>query len=153
DNPLIAQATVALADRAPWLAGARVLELGCGTGRNGRFVLDAGARSFTGVDGSTGMLEVARQKLADPRVRFVEAELVEGARAAGGPFDLALICLVLEHVRDVAAVFGAAAGVLAPGGRLLVLELHPALHARQIGANFRVGEVEYRLPSFAHDAA
>src|SRR5262245_26357699 len=95
DNPLVAQAAAALEQRAAWFAGARVLELGCGTGRNAAASLAAGARSYLGIDASEAMLAEARRRLADPRVGFVAADLVAGARAAGPRFDLALICLVL----------------------------------------------------------
>jgi hypothetical protein len=50
-------------------------------------------------------------------------------------------------------VIAAAASALAPGGRLAVIELHPDLHARGVGANFRIDGREVRLPSFRHDAA
>jgi ubiquinone/menaquinone biosynthesis C-methylase UbiE len=155
DNPLIAQAAVALARHAAWFDGARVLELGCGTGRNAAWALAAGAQRFVGVDASPGMLAVARKRLADPRASWLEAELVRGASLAtarGARFDVALICLVLEHVRDVGPVVAAAASALAPAGRLVVLELHPALHELGVGANFRLGDREVRLDSFRHTA-
>jgi SAM-dependent methyltransferase len=155
DNPLIALAAVVLDERAGWCRGARVLELGCGTGRNAAWALAAGARGYVGVDASPGMLARARDRFADPRVSWLEADLCAGARAAGaaGPFDLVLICLVLEHVEEVVPVLEAARSALARGGRLLVVELHPTLHARGVGANFRSDEGEVRLPSFRHTAA
>jgi SAM-dependent methyltransferase len=146
DNPLIAQATAVLEDHAALFETARVLELGCGTGRNLAFALLSGAREVVGVDGSPGMLAVAKKRL--PRARFVEGPLTT---PVGDGFDVALICLVLEHVEDVRPVIRAAADALAPGGHLLMMELHAALRAKQVGANFRVGDVEYRLPSFLHE--
>src|SRR3954453_14840517 len=58
--------TVAIDDRhfpQLWhdLRGACVLEVGCGTGRHTRRLLAQGNR-VTGVDVSSGMLEVAREK-------------------------------------------------------------------------------------------
>lgn len=155
DNPLVAQAAAALSRRASWFAGARVLELGCGTGRNAAWALGAGARSFVGVDASPGMLAVARERLTDPRASWLEADLVRGgalAAAGGARFEVALLCLVLEHVRDVGPVVSAAASALAPAGRLVVFELHPGLHDLGVGANFRLGDREVRLDSFRHTA-
>ena len=51
-----------------------VLDLGCGPGRVGEAVLDAGAGSYVGVDFSRNMLELARERLA----RFEHVELVDG---------------------------------------------------------------------------
>jgi SAM-dependent methyltransferase len=158
DNPLVAAATAVLAARAPWLAGARVLELGCGTGRNADACLAAGAVRYHGLDASPNMLARARRRCGgEARASFAAADLAAAATrealAAGPRFDLVLICLVLEHVAAVAPIVAAAATALAPGGRLVIIELHPGLHAGGVGANFRLGEREIRLPSFAHDAA
>jgi len=150
DNPLVAQSAVVLAGHASWFAGASVLELGCGTGRNAAFALSAGAARFVGVDASPGMLEIARQRLKDPRVSLIHADLASGLD--GGPFDVALICLVLEHLQDPSLAISAAAKSLAPRGRLIVVELHPALHEAGVGANFRIADREVRLASFRHTA-
>jgi ubiquinone/menaquinone biosynthesis C-methylase UbiE len=153
DNPVVAEAAVVVDERAAWFSGARVLELGCGTGRNAARCLAAGADRYVGVDASVGMLTIARRKLDDPRVSWLDADLISGAQRAmqdGRGFDVVLLCLVLEHIEDVAPVIDAAAAALARGGRLLIVELHPALHDRGVGANFRIGEREVRLPSFRH---
>ena len=147
DNPLMALSAAVLAERQAAFDGAAVLELGCGTARNGALALAAGARRYLGVDGSPGMLARARERLADPRASFVEGDLTV---ELGERFDVALICLVLEHVRDVTPVLAAAARA-AP--RLWALELHADLHAGGVGANFRVDGEEVRLPSYAHTAA
>ena len=147
DNPLMALSAAVLAERQAIFDGATVLELGCGTARNGVLALAAGARGYLGVDGSPGMLARARERLDDPRASFVQGDLTV---ALEEPFDLVLICLVLEHVRDLAPVMAAAARA---GRRLLALELHADLHSGGVGANFRIGDQEVRLPSHAHDAA
>src|SRR5436309_11586935 len=42
----------------------RVLDVGCGSGRIGEFVLDAGAAHYVGVDFSEPMIELARSRLS-----------------------------------------------------------------------------------------
>src|SRR5260370_28908880 len=72
--------------------GARVLELGCGTGRLMVPLLDAGMQ-VVGVDREAAMLEVARERLAPYGER---AELVEGDMcrfSVPGLFDMALVGL------------------------------------------------------------
>jgi SAM-dependent methyltransferase len=148
-NPMIA-ASEWLLDRAPLAcAGADVLEIGCGTGRNVARVLAAGARSYTGVEPSPGMLERARARCADPRVRFLEGDAA-APPVAPASCDVALVVLVLEHLPDLAAPLAAIARALRPGGRLRLIEIHPSLVAAGTVAHFADGDVEIRFASTAH---
>jgi len=104
------------------LANLDVLELGCGTGKNTRAL--AAARSVVAFDLSEPML--ARAAQAAPFARFVRHDLSEVPwPLQPGAFDRGLMNLVLEHVRDVAPVVAQLARVLRPGGRALLVELHP----------------------------
>ena len=147
-NPMVA-ATAWVLDRTPLgCAGDDVLELGCGTGRNVARVLAEGARSYTGVDGSTGMLEAARAACPDPRCSFVLSPLV--AALPVGTFDLAFVVLVLEHITDLAPVLAGAHRALRPGGRLRIVEIHPDLVAAGTVAHFEDAAGAVRFTSTAH---
>lgn len=69
DNPMVAATAWALQNEPLDVHGADVVELGCGTGRHAAPTLRSGARTFTGVDGSTGMLQRARAAFGDDRIR------------------------------------------------------------------------------------
>src|SRR2546428_114342 len=73
----LVSATAWVLDRAPLgCADADVLELGCGTGRHAQRVIEAGARSYTGLDGSPGMLAIATQRYPDNRINFGTVDLL-----------------------------------------------------------------------------
>jgi ubiquinone/menaquinone biosynthesis C-methylase UbiE len=77
-----------------------------------------------GVDASAGMLAIARARIADPRVSWIEGDVVSGAHdvvGRGQTFELVLFCLVLEHMEDLEPAIAAAGSVLAPSGRLLII--------------------------------
>lgn len=156
DNPLVAQSELVLDELAPLLAGRAVLELGCGTGRLAPRVLAAGAASYTGVDGSAGMLARASALAAaadtGARARWVHAAVEELPADLAG-FDVVLFCLVLEHARELGPPCAAAARALAPGGLLVAIELHAELAERGVGAHFEHAGQTIRLASFAHSAA
>jgi SAM-dependent methyltransferase len=151
DNPLVAMASVALEERAPLFAGARVLELGCGTARNAPPILAAGAGAYVGVDASAEMLARGRQRVGDDeRVRLVTGDVTAPPREG---FDVALFCLVLEHFERLEAPLAAAAGALRDGGAVQIFELHPAWWHDGGRAHYVAGGQERALASWAHDEA
>ncbi len=155
DNPMVA-ATAWVMDRAPLaVAGARVVEIGCGTGRNLARVLAGAPASYLGVDGSPGMLAVARTRAEarDPRVSFALAEVAAGVPVADGGADVALIVLVLEHVAALAPLGAELARIVAPGGHVRVVEIHADRIAAGTVAHFQVDDGEVRFTSAAHPPA
>uniref|UniRef100_A0AAU2VIW8 Class I SAM-dependent methyltransferase n=1 Tax=Streptomyces sp. NBC_00008 TaxID=2903610 RepID=A0AAU2VIW8_9ACTN len=103
-------------------AGARVLDLGCGTGRDAAH-LHAAGRTVVGADLSEAMLDHAR--VHHPGPRYVRADL-RGFDVAEPPFD-AVVCLdsalLYCHTNDeVDGFLSSCRRCLAPGG-LLVAEM------------------------------
>lgn len=148
-NPMVEATEWALDQRPLEVAGARVVEFGCGTGRHVPRLLAAGAQAYAGVDGSPGMLAAARAA-RDPRCTWIQATL-DAVPPLGAPFDAALIVLVLEHIVDLAPVLGAAARAVRPGGVLRIVEIHPELVGGGTVARFRDDDgVEVRFTSVAH---
>jgi ubiquinone/menaquinone biosynthesis C-methylase UbiE len=101
---------------------ARVADLGCGTGTLSVLLAKAGY-DVTGVDYAPKMLEVARRKTsaAGVSVRFVLGD-ASTPPLAHGAFDVALARHVLWAMPDPSAAVMAWVGLLAPGGRLLLIE-------------------------------
>ena len=111
-------------------AGANVLEIGCGTGRN--LVLAArrypDARFF-GIDVSTEMLTTAISAIARTglsgriRVAHGDATALDPARSFGIPqFDHVVISYSLSMIPDWRVVLHAANHHVKPGGRLHVVD-------------------------------
>mgnify|MGYP000432112194 CR=1 FL=1 len=150
-NPLVTM-TEHVLDQVPLgAAGQDVVELGCGTGRNTARVLAEGACSYTGVDGSPGMLARARA-LGEPRVRWKEADLHTRWNTEDR-FDLAFIVLVLEHIVDLAPLVKTLSTIVRPGGRVRIVDIHPELVESGTGAHFHDGDDELRFTSVAHTEA
>jgi SAM-dependent methyltransferase len=82
------------------LTGPSVLDVGCGSGRVGERVLEAGAGRYVGIDFSAPMLDLARERLA----RFgSKAELVEGdflTEPVEGPFDVVLALGLFDYTPE-----------------------------------------------------
>ena len=136
------------------LAGARVLELGCGTGKNSEW-LAAQARELVALDFSPGMLDVARRRVRAAQVRFVEHDITRPWPVAADSCDVVVGNLVLEHVRELAPIYAEAARVLRPGGELFLCELHPYRQLRGGQAHFEDVETHQIVPvtAFRHSVS
>ena len=117
------------------LAGARVLEVGCGTGKNSAWLVSQ-ARELIALDFSAGMLDVARRRVRSDAARFVEHDITRPWPVDAESVDVVVGNLVLEHVRELAPVFAEAARVLRAGGQLFFCELHPYRQLRGGQAHF-----------------
>lgn len=129
------------------IAGSRVVDLGCGTGRIGTWLLARGAREVVGVDLTTEML--ARAKARAIYASTVQAPVTATGLAAGG-FDGAISSLVVDHVADLGGFFAEARRLLRPGGWLAVVDFHPFFLMQGIPTHFRDGEQHLAVENHVH---
>lgn len=112
------------------LAGARVLDVGCGGGLLSEALAGAGA-DVVALDLAPELVQVARLHGLESGVRVdYRLQSVESlAGEAPGSFDVVTCMEMLEHVPDPAAIVDACATLLRPGGRLFVSTLNRTLAA------------------------
>jgi SAM-dependent methyltransferase len=127
-------------------AGARLIDIGCGTGAHLRAFRDQYGADVSGIDASPQMLAEARAKLPDANLRVGLAEELPFPDAS---FDAALMTLTVHHF-DRPRAFSEARRVLGAGGRLVVHTPDPDGFARSWLAPFfpsYVGVERARFPS------
>jgi ubiquinone/menaquinone biosynthesis C-methylase UbiE/DNA-binding transcriptional ArsR family regulator len=107
-----------------WVVG----DLGSGTGTTSAALAPYVARVIA-VDESSAMLAAARKRLAQHDNVELRSGRLEDLPIDDAALDAAVVSLVLHFVIDPAAVLREAARVLAPGGRLLVVDMLP--HERE----------------------
>lgn len=104
-----------------WLSpAAAVLELGCGTGSTALRLAPHVSR-YAGTDDASGMIEIAREKLAETPIdglSFETARSGDGSLPAG-PFDAVVAFNLLHLVPDLPATLSEVRRLLAPGGLLI----------------------------------
>ena len=95
--------------------GARILEIGCGTGHNLPMLAQFGEIDAIEID------ETAAAKASERLGKKVGASpLPELTGVADASYDLVAVLDVIEHVEDDVAALKAIARVLKPGGRILI---------------------------------
>jgi ubiquinone/menaquinone biosynthesis C-methylase UbiE len=104
---------------APYARGARVLELGCGTGLILARIAEV-AKEAVGIDLSEGMAQRARDRGLDVHIGSVCDLPFEDDQ-----FDLTYSFKVLAHVPDIDLAVREAARVTRPGGHLLLEFYNP----------------------------
>jgi ubiquinone/menaquinone biosynthesis C-methylase UbiE len=146
------QTVVRLGRFAP---GARVADLGCGSGVFSGILRQHGCRC-TGLDISPKLIELARRKYPD--IEFLEGD-VEHLPFADASFDGVLLGGIVHHLPDPSRCAQEVHRVLRPGGRFVAFDpnrMNPFMYLyRDRSSPFysQVGVTENERPVLAHQTA
>jgi 2-polyprenyl-6-hydroxyphenyl methylase/3-demethylubiquinone-9 3-methyltransferase len=132
------------------LAGMRILDIGCGGGLVCEPLARMGA-SVVGVDAAAKNVAAARRHAETMGLAIdYRCATAEALRDAGEQFDAVLTLEVVEHVADVDLFLACAAGLVRPGGSLVLATLNRTAKAfalAVVGAEYVLGW----LPRGTHD--
>jgi SAM-dependent methyltransferase len=103
----------------------RALDIGCGEGQMSRR-LERNGTKVVGLDLAASQVRVARERGGSSCYLQAGAQHLPLCTAS---FDTVVLCLAIEHVEPFEAVFREVARVLMPGGRFVLLLVHPLLQA------------------------
>ena len=126
-----------------------VIELGCGTGKNTSFLLKK-ADEIIGLDFSQEMLNKAKDKIKDKRVKFWKADLTTEWNIESNYADLITCSLVLEHIENLNFVFNQANKKLKKEGIFFISELHPFKQYSGSKAKFETKNGTQELETYVH---
>ena len=102
----------------------RVLDLGCGDALFGKELLELGAASYVGVDGSRQMVDLAMENLAGVDGKVFYGNMEEFAFPACA-FDVVTSRFAIHYVEDVRALFQHVHQALKDDGRFVFSVQHP----------------------------
>ncbi len=97
-------------------AAPRVLDVGCGSGRIGEFVLEAGASHYVGVDFSAPMIDLSRARLQrfESRTELIVDDFLTASLS--GPFDVVLAVGLFDYLPEPHQFSRRMFELTAPGG-------------------------------------
>lgn len=113
----------------PKMQGMNVLDMGCGYGWHCRYAIEQGAASVVGIDLSSKMLEVAKEKNKDERIRY-ECCAMEDFVAPENSFDLILSSLAIHYIEDYPALIKKVHALLKESKEFIFSIEHPIFMAQ-----------------------
>lgn len=134
-NPLLAREERYLLPLLPSLKGKNVLDLACGTGRWLEKLLARDASCGVGIDVSSAMLRVARQKAAI-RGRLARADCVQLPFQVS-TFDFVVCSFALSHMVDLKATVSELSRVTRLNADVFVSDLHAEAYCLGWKTGFR----------------
>jgi ubiquinone/menaquinone biosynthesis C-methylase UbiE len=126
-----------------------VLELGCGTGKNTLWLLTK-AKKIIGLDFSGEMLNLAKEKISDKKVRFEKADLTKKWDIENEFADLITCSLTLEHIENLDHIFTQANQKLKKNGLFFISELHPFKQYTGSKARYETKDGTQELEVYTH---
>lgn len=105
--------------------GERVLDLCCGQGVFCRQLSQLPLKEIVGVDASPALIQAARQRGHDPKIRYVVGDARNLGDLADGAFDAAACLMAVHDLDDIEATFRSLAKALRAGGRAVIIFMHP----------------------------
>lgn len=138
------------------VAEARAVQVCCNNGRELLSLPSLGAVPVLGIDQSKQFLDQAHRlaTVAGSDCRFLAADIYDLPADVPRDFDLALITIgVLGWMPDLPRFLEIVAGLLAPGGRLVIYETHPFLEMVEPSAEdpFALTHSYFRREPFVED--
>jgi ubiquinone/menaquinone biosynthesis C-methylase UbiE len=130
----------------------RVIELGCGTGKNTKWLAER-AKHLTAIDFSEEMLLRAKKKIKSHSVKFIKSDLTKPWKVKNNFADLISCSLVLEHISNLNFIFREAGNKLKTNGIFYICELHPFKQYLGTKARYETENGTIELEVFVHNVS
>ena len=133
------------------LEGETALDVGAGTGRFS-LKLARNGWNVTALDSNSEMLSIAKRAAGDEglTIQFIQSPIEGGLSTPSTSFDLVVCALTLCHVPDLRGAIREFHQALAPGGHLLITDVHPDFISAGMPTQFVENDVTYHLPNEPH---
>ncbi len=126
-----------------------VADIGCGTGRHWREILDQKPLRLVGYDVSAGMLKILKQKFPGAETyQCSDNNILENLGTS--ECDIIISTLALAHIQSPENAFAEWNRVLKPGGAILITDYHPVALAMGGNRTFTSGAKTISIKNYVH---
>lgn len=101
-----------------------ILDLGCGDGGYGKELLLKGVRKYTALEGSSAMLALAEENLADLGAELILSMMEDYSFPVKG-YDVVISRMAIHYIEDLDRLFASIYKALKDGGKFIFSVQHP----------------------------
>jgi len=105
------------------IQGKSVIDIGCGTGRHWKKILEKSPAALTGYDVSEKMLEILQQKFPTAITHLLHEDKLR--ETSDNSVDVLVSTLTIAHIENVETAMTEWDRVLKPGAVVLITDYHP----------------------------
>lgn len=112
----------AIRAQLPELTGLSVISIGCGSGVDAQWLIDNGAQAVTGIDISSGLIDIAKREHPGIDFRVMDMEALDFPDET---FDLAYSSLAIHYLDNWTMALSEAKRILKPASKYIFSCGHP----------------------------
>jgi ubiquinone/menaquinone biosynthesis C-methylase UbiE len=130
------------------ISGKIVVDIGCGTGRHWKKILDKNPQKLIGYDVSVKMLKRLQDKYPAAAIHLLTNHHLHGLEV--NSCDAMVSTLTIAHIENPELAFEEWNRVLKPGGDVVITDYHPELLAKGNERTFKYRKKNIVIRSFVH---
>lgn len=119
--------------KIPWFKINKAVDLGCGTGRIGKWLHNQGISYIRGIDCSSAMVHRAAVKRIYNNLDVAD---ITQTTLPNCSYDIAVTSLAVCHLPNIYDLYKDVARILQPGGLFVLVDYHPFFLLQGIPTNF-----------------
>lgn len=125
-----------------------IVDVGCGTGRHWKKMLEKAPQKLTGYDVSGAMLQMLAQKFPAAVTHKLSGNALK--ELADHSVDVVISTLTIAHIKDAGEALKEWDRVLRPGGHVIITDYHPVALQRGGKRTFKVDDKTVSIENHIH---
>lgn len=133
------------------IKGSSIVDVGCGTGRHWKKIMEKAPQQLSGFDVSEKMLVMLQQKFPQAITHIIQNGSLQPL--ADNSCDLLISTLTIAHIENAASALQEWSRVLKPGGSMIITDYHPAALEKGAKRTFKHKGTLVAIKNYIHTIA
>ncbi len=125
-----------------------VADIGCGTGRHWKKIMDRDPKKIIGFDVSQGMLQILQQKFPQAETHLLINDELQGLQNES--CDLVFSTLTIAHIENINKAIAEWSRILKPGGDMIITDYHPKALSKGGKRTFSYNRKTVAVKNYVH---